>query len=96
MQAYALYAHEAYEPELALIRVQLAHTGTGEIDRMIPTPGDIERVQKRIKDDRRVWTNEGSIEAYEAEPEVGKCSRCSYLNQCVSGKKIVEGESDPT
>jgi len=89
MQAYALYAHEAYEPELARIRVQLAHTRTGKFDRMVPTTEDIEHVRERIKADRTTWTSEGDIEAYETNPEAQKCEQCYYLKQCTDGQDIV-------
>lgn len=89
MQAYALYAREAYELELARIRVQLAHTRTGEFDRMVPTAEDIEHVRERIKADRTTWTSERDIEAYETDPEAQKCGRCSYLKRCTAGQDIV-------
>jgi len=89
MQAYALYAYEEYEPELARIRVQLAHTGTGEFDRLVPTNNDIERVLERIKTDRSKWTSEGEIEHYETDPGVQKCRRCSYLQWCADGQDVL-------
>jgi len=93
MQAYALYAHKAYEPELERIQVQLAHTRTGEFDRMVPTEEDIERVRERIKADRTIWTREGNIEAYETDPEAQKCGQCPYLKRCTVGQDIVSRES---
>lgn len=94
MQAYALYAYEEYEPELTRIRVQLAHTGTGVFDRMVPTIEDIRRVRERIKTDRGIWTSEGDINAYEVNPGIQKCGRCHYLRKCKEGKEHLAGGSE--
>ncbi len=95
MQAYALYAYEEYEPDLTRIRVQLAHTGTGQFDRMVPTNEDIRRVRERIKTDRSIWTSGGDAEGYETNPGVQKCGRCSYLQRCTDGQDIVDGSPEP-
>ena len=96
MQAYALHAHEAYEPELTRIRVQLAHTGSGEFDRMVPTTEDMRRVRERIKADRGIWTSKGGIEAYETDTSVQKCELCTYLQRCDDGRHVVSGDSKST
>mgnify|MGYP000138558484 CR=1 FL=1 len=95
MQAYALYAHEAYEPELNRIRVQLAHTGSGEFERMVPTRDGIRQVRERIMDDRAFWTSQGNVESYETDPVAQKCSQCSYLLRCRDGQAVVGGGPEP-
>jgi hypothetical protein len=95
MQAYALYAHESYEPDISRIRVQLAHTGSGEFDRMVPTTEDIRRVRERITNDRAFWTSQGDIKSYETDPAAQKCSQCSYLHRCKDGQAVVGGDIEP-
>ena len=95
MQAYALYAHEAYEPELSRIRVQLAHTGSGEFDRMVPTTEDMRQIRERITNDRAFWTSMGDIESYKTNPTVQKCSQCSYLHRCTDGQTVTGEEPEP-
>lgn len=96
MQAYALYAHEAYEPELSRIRIQLAHTGSGEFDRMVPTTEDIRQVREQITNDRAFWTSQGDVESYETDPAVQKCSQCSYLHRCTDGQAVMGGDPEQT
>ena len=95
MQAYALYAHEAYEPELCRIRVQLAHTGSGEFDRMVPTTEDMRQIRERITNDRAFWTSMGDIKSYKTNPAVQKCSQCSYLHRCTDGQTVTGEEAEP-
>lgn len=95
MQAYALYAHEAYEPELSRIRVQLAHTGSGEFDRMVPTTEGMRQIRDRITNDRAFWTSMGDIESYKTNPTVQKCSQCSYLHRCTDGQTVTGEEPEP-
>ena len=95
MKAYALYAHEAYEPELSRIRVQLAHTGSGEFNRMVPTMEDVRQIRDRIANDRAFWTSEGDIESYETIPAVQNCSQCSYLHRCTDGQTVLGEDPGP-
>lgn len=94
MQAYALYAHEEYEPELTRIRIQLAHTGTGEFDQMVPTNEDLRHVRERIKADRAFWISEEDVGAYETNPEIQKCKRCSYFYRCTDGQETISEEKE--
>jgi hypothetical protein len=71
-----MQAYEGYEPDLSRIQVQLAHTGSGEFDRMVPTEDDILGVRERITNDRAFWASHGDIESYETRPTSQKCSQC--------------------
>lgn len=89
---YALWSHREYEPDLNRILVQLVHTSDGSFDDARPDENSLNRLQSRIRADRRDWSSRFQKDDFPPNPAREKCMSCPAIGRCEAGQSVIKTE----
>jgi CRISPR/Cas system-associated exonuclease Cas4 (RecB family) len=90
LNTYGLWARECVEPDIGKIRLQLAHTRTGDTAAYSIGQKEMDEIESQIIHECNEWNEMDDIESFSPKPDAKKCLECKFLSKCDTGQSTVD------